>query len=181
MTSCSDDDSKEGPEVTNSFMYNSNTYEVKDASITDYGADRVEGHDYYYYEFSLTNGSYELVEDSVDPDYFYFQVKGGTYDVNLDLYYPSASVFGPGEYVFASEEMISDGSIINTPFIDWAEIRLDLNNDGIYDGDETIAAVGGSVEVTGSDKEYTLFFELNLEDGRTLSGSFSGEFKYVKD
>ena len=179
MASCSSDDEKVvEPEAKNAFTYDGKEYGLKDGYIVDYGnIDPFYNYDdtHYNYDFYISDGEYVKEQE----DIWYDAVDAVT-EISLYLFYPSSTTFGEAEFAFYDDETILDD--IRDKAVFAAEVWFDANGNGVRDedGDPWIDATGGTVTVTGSDKNYTLFYELQLEDGKTVKGSFSGEFKITE-
>lgn len=181
LFSCSDDDEDKGPAATNSFTYSGNEFEIKDGFIDDSGEweliDDPDGFtpSHYLYVFHMTDGTFELTPNS------YYAESNAEYVVYLSLFYSSTTTFGTGEYSFVDPDNATENDLKNKPVFT-GSIWFDQNGNGERDWstEDDLEAVGGTVTVSGSDKNYTLHFELQLEDGKTLKGSYGAEFKYIK-
>lgn len=187
FVSCSSDDEDTAePEVKKSFTYDEKEYELKSGVINDYGdVDPLYSYEptHFNYDFSITDGEYIFTEKSENSDYDYFELKNASVEVYFELFYPSISTFEAGTFEFISEEEITVDKIKNKAFFSHVEVWFDDNGNRKRDEieDRWIDAVGGTVTIAGSGKNYTLVYELQLENGKTLQGEFTGEFKYLKD
>lgn len=185
MLSCTEEEDLK-PTATNSFTYSGNEYPLNDGYITEPGnrdplnrPDDVDASHYALF-FHITDGVYEITPDPNNPVVGDVDHVNAKYVLYLPLYYSSTSTFGNGEFTYVNEETATRDEIKNKSVFADASVWFDENGDGDWTYYEALKAVDGTVTAEGKDRNYTLFFELQLEDGRTLKGSYTAEFKYLK-
>lgn len=187
MFSCSDDEDENAPKITNSLTYAGTEYSINAGNIEDYGQTNMfnysdpESGEHYNSTFYLTDGDYELVETNTGEKFY--RMNNGTYGIKFDLFYPSTSVFGDGEFTYVDSDNTTPDEIKNKTVFTWFSIWFDLNKNGKKDYEEEsteVFAAGGEVTLQGSDKHYVVTFEVPMSDGKTITGSFEGDFDFIK-
>ncbi|MBL6445701.1 hypothetical protein JMN32_05235 [Fulvivirga sp. 29W222] len=186
MFSCSDEDDDNGPAVTNTLTYDGKEYQIKSGHIEDYGpydparSDGRGTETHYRNRFCFTDGDLKLVTNGGET---YYIAENATYNVYVDLNYPSTGTFSDGEFDFIDQNAVSNDDIVNlnvyTGFVLW----FDRNGNGEQDYEEEITELigaGGEVTIEGSDKHYKVRFQIPLSDGKTATGSFETDFEFIK-
>lgn len=159
FSSCSDDDD-DGP--SREVSYKGETYILSESFVIDYG-NFYPG--YTNYDFILTDGQFTSLED---------EITNATVVVYAELISPDENAFLTGTYTFDDSADPGD----NRFFYD-AGILIDENDDQtINELDAYIEATGGTIQVSGDPYNYTLTFNLTLEGGEALTGSYAGSFTY---
>lgn len=190
FSACSDDDDDSNPNGNNppassSISFDGKSYNMKSGLVIDYGATSIEvfaPETHYNYDFIVTDGPINFVQDSVNGD-FYLPGSNSTISVNIELLSPDTSNFKSGTFNFIDEDSVSVASASGKYFFSYGEVELD--NDGVVDGDfdgPEFDVVGGFVVVSGtSASNYSINYNLQVEGGRTLTGTYSGSFIYEND
>jgi hypothetical protein len=158
--SCSEDDAEEelAPSVTNSVAYNGQTYEIKNGLILNYGSNA----SHYNNDIIVSDGTFSMEE-----------TENGTFALYLELYSAGTSGFQPGTFQFAEED--DDVAESTSFFTANSGLIIETNADGVVDdGDEVIHITAGTVTVSGSGTDYTLVYDVTLENGKTLKGGYAG-------
>ena len=157
--SCSKDKDEAEPviETKNELSYNGQTYPLNYGAIEDYEYDGSHTN----YEFHLFHVISE--SDPVIPTYLFVDLfspnesgfKGGTFHyIDTD----NGEVDLEGKYYF------DDGSFARNINVETEEIE------------EYSDIKGGTVKVSGSGSDYKLEFDLVLENGKNVKGSYGGTF-----
>lgn len=156
------DDSKNGGENDNSIMYGDESLDLNDGFIFDYGVDP-ELPDHYGYGFLLSS------EDNIDPDLT-------DYTEGEDYIWIELNSLGTSEFKAGTYNLIGDQTTLDQNFMSYVEVALD------YDAANPtiLTAELGAVVVERTNNEYTLTFDLTLNNGRKITGSYTGEFD-IKD
>lgn len=186
--SCSEDDGIKDniPEITNSFVYDNQVYSIADGLIEDIGpypaafGEENPANSHYVYTFLFTDGAFRLEEydwgNSYDND-------NATYRLYVSLYYPDTTAFKEGEYSYVHIPDATTQDVINKKVFGRFAFWLDLNGNGVYDSEdeETYThSAGGTVNVRGSNNDYTIWFDITMTNGKTLTGSAQKTFKYFR-
>lgn len=164
MISCSEDNPEDdiNPSVTNAVLYDGTTYQINRGLIEDYGPDN----SHYNYDMILTDGT--IGDNDVDNETFIFY---------LELFSAETSGFKTGTFTYVYEEELSEMEAGKSYFTSNSSLYIDVNNDGIVnDDDEEISVTGGTLTISGSGANYTLVYDLTLENGKTLKGGYEGSF-----
>lgn len=165
-----DDDDKLDTGLNNQLEYNGTKYALKSGFVTDYGSD--EAH--YNYDFELADGTFDNEGDS----------DNSTVEVYFELYSSGSSSFKTGTFQFITatdDDEITDAKFSNKNFFSYGDILIDKNSDMEFDDNEVIEVTGGTVIVSGTARNYTVEFDVSLEDGKKAKGKFSGSFGYYDD
>lgn len=175
MSSCEkDNDAQEEEQKSEgAFVYDNTSYPVKNGYLKDYGS--VSGH--LHYGIIVTDGSFS----ETDPDAELKNYKVSSY---IELY-PDGNTFKEGTYTYINENNYNtDAELIaattNKSYMSQAGIGIDLNSDGNLVDSEMFIMTDGSVTVAkgSGNYNYTITYDLTLEGGKKVTGSFSGTFKY---
>jgi len=159
ILSCSKDKDEVEPDIEtkNELSYNGQTYPLNHGAIEDYEYDGSHTN----YEFHLFHIISE--SDPVVPTYLFVDLfspnesgfKGGTFHyIDTD----NGEVDLEGKYYF------DDGSFARNINVETEEIE------------EYADIKGGTVKVSGSGADYKLEFDLVLENGKNVKGSYGGTF-----
>ena len=176
--SCKDDDGGEPGPVSNTFTVDGKNFVAKSGVIEDYGSDGtdVDGdgeNDFYNYDFYITDANIVQKGDS-------YEVEGNSSMlVYVETYSPSGSSFKPGTFNFSTGENPAKGDYMFVA----AYLVLDKNNSGTV-GDEILNSdysevTAGKVTISGSNRNYTVAFDVTLENNKKLTGSYAGNFAYT--
>lgn len=156
------------------FSYMDETYDASFGLIENFGgsdADEDGENDFYNYDFYITDGFY-----TIDDGDFYMD-GDATIEVYAELLSASGSSFETGTFTFIPNYEITS---LDESFFSSAHILIDLNGDGdTDDANEFAQATGGAITVAGDDGDYTLTFDLELDNGETLQGVFVADFEYL--
>lgn len=135
------------------------TFELNGGLIADVGSDDT----HYKYAFLLSSEA----EINLEQEAF---TKGENYIV-LHLYSAGTQDFRTGTF-----NLFNGTPFANQNYMSLAEVTVD------YDpaNPETLVATLGSVEVGRVNNAFTLDFDLTLNNGKKLTGSYSGELPIIK-
>lgn len=168
--SCKDSDGGDPvPALTNAVEYNGKTYNLLDGLIFDYGAFGLGTNNnltHYNYDFAVVNGEIKQVNGVYDED----NVTAGIW---VELYSPGTDSFEPGTFTYMDEKNMTESAIANKYFFKNASF-LAVEEQGYT----FLYVKGGTVKVSGTANNYTLEYDMVLEDGKPLKGSFSRSLKY---
>lgn len=155
-----DDDEGIEPDInpTNSLVYKGHTYRLNDAGYSDYGFDG----SHYNQEFYL----FQFAEDDDDnvPVHLF-----------LDLYSASEQTFQQGIFSFADYEA---EDVTGKHYFDDGYLILNMRISSA-DADEIAFISGGTVKVAGSGNNYKIEFDLMMNNGESVKGSYGGTFERV--
>jgi hypothetical protein len=154
---------KEAEEPANVATLNGQSYALKKGLVLDYGTFE-DSH--YNFDFFITDDA----ELSIDSE----QVNGKIL-IYLELFSAGDTGFKAGTFNYNSSSDI-DGQF----FFRYADVSVDINNDGILDLEEGLMEViGGRVTVSGTSPDFTINYELSLPHNKTLKGRYSGTYEYL--
>lgn len=173
-----DDDNPVTP--TNETEYNGTKYSMDEGLIMDYGEWGFYGQTatHYNYDFLITNGSIGYNNGDVEEI-------NGSIAIIAELYSSGASKFNTGTFNYINSD--NDGSLNESQleakykdkfvFSD-AGILLDTNgNKELFDDlQSAILVTGGTIKVSGTEPNYTIEYNLTLQNGQTAKGSFNKTF-----
>lgn len=155
LASCKDDEG--GTPITNNVRFNDQTYAMKTGVFTDYGAGGI----HYNIDFLLIDRSEAEIRAMAGGEYLLLYT---------ELFSPSTNAFETGTFEYY------DGTDPEGKYyFEYAYIEK-------YDTDTETSvfeyeATGGTVTVSGgTNNEYTITYDLTMEGGRRLTGSFRGTF-----
>lgn len=171
LSSCSEDESSNSS--SNSLTIDGQTFNINDAKATD-------NYHFYYdthseYSFALADGPITVI---AEPDSFYgFETENASIAISLSMV-SFGNTFGNGVYVF-DEGLWSDPPA--SSFFDSLSINIDGNNDNDFNdmADKHFYATSGTITVSGSAPNYTLVFNVILNNGNTFQYTYNGGFDYV--
>lgn len=154
-----DDDNGIEPVInpTNSLEYRGKTFSLHEGAVVDYGYE--DGH--YNQEFHLMQFS-EDDEDLV-PIYLF-----------IDLFSASEETFKQGIFNFVDEEE----DVAGKNYFDYGYFIRNLRVAG-EEAEEVAYVARGTVKVAGSGTDYAIEFDLVMDNGETVKGSFGGTFERV--
>lgn len=143
---------KDGDDRRNQFTLNGETYTLTQGFLTSFGDN---GNGSYDYDISLlsTSGSIDIVNEEITG------IGNGLY---FDLNTNSAGGITSGTYTFSSERE-AFSMVATEAFVDY---NFDTEN-----GQE-VSGVGGTVEINADGDQVSMDFEVVLQDGSTLKGTF---------
>ncbi|MCC9166929.1 hypothetical protein [Pontibacter harenae] len=173
LASCSDDDDDNAtPSLDDKVEYDGQTYNLRTGVVEDYGTGDVEGH--YNYDFYVTDGTLVVEDDEAA------SLENAKILVYTELFSSGEAAFTTGTFTFVQDAESSQAN--GKHVFENAEVIVDSNNDNILDeNDDVFEATGGTVTVSGSNNNYTLDFNLTLNNGKTARGNYSGNFRYFDE
>lgn len=142
---------------TNSLEYKGKTYSLHEGAVVDYGYDG----EHYNQEFHLIQFSED--DETLVPVYFF-----------LDLFSASEESFKQGVFTFAED----DADVAGKHYFDDGYFIRNMRV-GSEEADEVVFVTGGTVKVAGSGLDYAIEFDVVLENGEKVKGSFGGTFENV--
>lgn len=180
ILSCSSDESVD---LTNQITFDGNVYIMTSGLVSDYGAyaplDNNTGQESHYnFDFVILDAPLEQLQDGSDT--FIGPSASTTIVIYIELFSPGTSTFQAGTFNYIDEDNATQADIDGEFFFSYGEIELDT--DGVVNGDldgPEYELTGGSVVVEGSgNTDYTITYNLTTTGGRSLSGTYTGEFTY---
>ena len=171
FSSCSEDDS--GSSSSSGLTIDGQTFLLTDAKATD-------NYNFYYdthseYSFSFSDGPITV---TAVPDSFYgFEVDNASIAISLSMV-SFGNTFENGVYTF-DEGLWADPPA--NSFFDSLSINIDGNNDNDFNDavDKYLYATSGTITVSGSAPDYTIFFDVILSNGDAFQYTYDGGFDYV--
>ena len=158
-----------GNNSSGELTYDGQKFDLKSGLIEDYGSDGT----HYNWDFSMVNTKFVQVSDSFDTYYEpdTIGIRSFTY---FELFSAGTNEFSTGTFNFDSTSSVSS----DKNYFNYAELFLDLNENGTIDfGTEYFSVTGGRVTVTkNSESNYKIEFDVNLNNGKSASGTYSGPF-----
>ncbi len=162
LIGCKDNSSGSGSDADNSFEYDGETYTLRAGAIFDYG----EFDGFINYDFILTeeDEDFESEDEEINSEYYiYFWLEslgegsfnGGTFNYD-DSGEAEESHLYAGELAFVTSGNVEEA--------------------------EEFGITGGSVEVDIDGSTYTLVFDVTLDNGEDLTGSYtSDDFEIIDE
>ncbi len=166
--SCKDnEESVPVPALTNAVEYNGKSFHLLDGILFDNGAFGLEANNttHYNQDIALVNGEIKQVNGVYDED----NVTAGIW---IELYSPGSSSFKTGTFTFISENNMTESATANKFFFTNASFLAIEEQGYVY-----LKATGGTVKVSGTANNYTLEYDLVLEDGKSLKAAFNKTLK----
>lgn len=159
LQNCSSDDDQGTSNIVN---YNNNSYKLKSALAFNNNYYAPEG--YTNYRFYFTDNRIDVENSQLYGSFFIY----------VELESLGEEKFNTGRFIFSESENQPQYKIKS------AHVNIDGNGDGLLGGfdDERINANSVTVTVSGDNLNYTFLFDLNLENGTTVTGKYSGNFLY---
>ncbi|MGV3762831.1 hypothetical protein [Parapedobacter sp.] len=158
ILSCSKDKDEVGPviDAKNELTYNGQTFPLNYGAIDDYEYDGSHTN----YEFHLFHIISET--DPVVPTYLY-----------IDLFSPNDSFKG-GTFHYIDTDN-GEVDLEGKYYFDYGYFSRNVNVE-TQEVEEFAAITGGTVKVSGSGSDYKLEFDLAMDNGKTVKGSYGGTF-----
>jgi hypothetical protein len=154
---------KEAEEPANLATLGGQSYALKRGLALDYGT----------FEDSHHNLDFFITDDA-DLSIGSEQVNGKIL-IYLELFSAGDTGFKTGTFTYNSSSDIAD-----QPFFRYADVSVDINNDGILEFEEGLMEViGGHVTVSGTSPDFTVSYDLLLPNNKKLLGRYSGSYEYI--
>lgn len=179
MSSCSDNEGEAPDEAadTNEIRYAEATYTLEQGLLNFI----ISNDNYHNTDVVLTDGSLNVTYINLG-GFLAAQWYPENYGISLDfsLYAPPGEALPTGRYTFGGlreDDVRDDPAKAGGMYHAASFITLDTNGNKDWDSSDTdIAVTGGFVEVGGTYPDYAVTFDLQLEDGNSLQGSYQGEY-----
>ena len=128
--------------------------------------------------FGLTDGKYlpYLVPAGYFRDLTIWDPSEASIEVLATLYSPGTATFQTGTFEVQEVSDINDSSLADSYFITAAYVAVDTDGNKELIKSERINVTGGTIKVDGERPNYKVTYNLKLEDGGTLQGTYSGEY-----
>ena len=160
LTIACKEDEEDAP--ANVLRYDDKAYTIVKGYILDFGEDVL----HYNYRFLLTDGIADIGTVSVE---------NGNVLLVADLFSSGTAGFQTGSFQFNDT-----GNVSGKNYFEYAAITTDTNQDGVLnDEDQTFNATAGTIVVSGAPGNYTLDYNITLENGKTAYGKYSGAFEVI--
>ena len=177
LTCCSDDQTEQASN-DNTLVYGEQSYPM------DAGMFRIDGgtENHYHVDIATTDGSitptYVNVGNLVIP---IWRPLGEKVEFWAEMYSAGTTSFTTGTFEFSTttEQEVDDPSLKDISFFNEAYVGFDADGDNVVREEEEIMVSGGTITVKGSYPDYEILFDLQLENGRSVTGSYSGEFTVI--
>jgi hypothetical protein len=174
LSSCSSDDSSSSSSSSD-LNINGEDFNITDAKATD-------NYHFYYethseFEFSFADGPITV---SAEPDSYYgFETDNASIAISLSAS-SLGSTFQNGVYQFDENFGLNPPSF---SFFDNLTINIDGNNDHDFNDaeDDYLAAVAGTVTVSGTAPNHTIAFDVTLSNNEHFQYTYNGGFDYVNN
>ena len=179
LISCSNDEAEAPNEAAdpNEVRYARTSYILQQGLLNFI----ISNDNYHNTDVVLTDGSLNVTSINLG-GFLAEQWYPENYSISLDfsLYAPPGETFPTGRYAFGGlreDDVRDDPAKAGGRYHAASFITLDTNGNKDWDDPDTdIAVTGGFVEVAGAYPDYTLTFDLQLEDGNKVQGSYQGEY-----
>jgi|GEM_PF-6002571 len=140
------------------------------------------GDNHYKSGFNISDGEFYSVQVNIFGNIdLIWRVRNGSIWIYGDLFSPGTENLSSGTFSFAPGNVDEDDpALAQKFFFSDARVVVDLNNNGDFDKDvEFFDVVDGTISVEVSGGVYTMTFNLSLENGESVKGSYSGDFTQV--
>ena len=186
--SCTDDDkdTNPGPDNANKIEYNGANYTIKKGFFQDGGAQDLVGEEesHYNHNFFLTDGNVNLNNDGS------LQNAGDAKIVIMTgLLSPGAASFKTGTFEYSN--IVQDATTLPESEFDakyrpryvmlMGTVIVDTDGDKNFEEETAQVVTGGTIKVSGTKPNYSTEYNLTLDGGKTLKGSFTGSYTQVAD
>lgn len=172
--------SPSNPSPGNAIVYNGSSYPVSSGLADVYA----ETDNHYNIDFTVTDGYFVPLTTYVgDIPITIWNVAEAKAVFSAELYSPGQDAFRTGTFSYTplTEDQVDDPSLAGTYFFNEAYAGFDTNGDNEVDEAEEIAVTGGSVTLAGVAPNFQLSFSVQLANGRTATGSYTGEFLLIDE
>ncbi|BDD11790.1 hypothetical protein FUAX_42220 (plasmid) [Fulvitalea axinellae] len=172
LASCSSDNDDEGT-TKNSVTLNDASYTLSDGLFIDYGA----GQTHYNKDFYVIDG--QFVQQTTNGSNGY-DVENAKLMIVAEMYSLGTEKFVPGTFEYIDGQTATPDDVKDISFFYPALAVIDSNDDGKFTQTDTSFPIkGGKVTVSGTSPNYEVSYEVTLDNGKTMKGSFSGAFKSI--
>ncbi|UII25342.1 hypothetical protein LVD15_18825 [Fulvivirga maritima] len=156
--SCGSDDDGDTAAANGTIEIGDDSYSATSGIMVDFGSDGT----HYNIDFTISDGTVNTTTGDYD----------GSFMVYAELFAPGSS-FSTGTFTYDQSPEDSDYYFTS------ASITLDANdNNELGDlSDDYYFATGGTIILSGGGDNYTITYNLTLNNGSTLTGSASGRFQ----
>jgi len=159
MLACSKDDSIPDTDGKNELTYDGQIYPLTNGTYETYGFDG----EHFNQEFSVFDAT--RINESLVPVYVF-----------VDLY-AAGETFSGGTFPFMH---YGQDDVTDKYYFDDGYVILNMNV-ATEDAESFLAVAGGTVKVSGSGNTYSIAFDLLLDNGKRVTGSFEGTFDELAD
>ena len=174
IISCSKDDDDDDDANNNTVVYDGTSYTMVDGLVSDYGSyDPIDlgTASHYNIDFAIVDA---VLVQVTEGDYTYWNPgENTTIWAYAELFSSGTASFQTGTFVFIDYDTATAESIEGKIFFTDVEV-------GVISGTSELEfeATAGTVTVSGSGTNYTISFDITLENGKKLTGGYSGVFKF---
>ncbi len=177
VTACNnDDDDDDGRGNTSSMQssgtatFQGQTYDLVDGYIDDYGS----GSTHYNYDFNLFDMEVEVI--TVDGETVAIPNLNSGFYIYMELFSNGTAGFQTGTFDY-EPGFDYDGK----DYFDFIVLLVDNDEDGDLFNNPGITADGGSVTIDRNGDDWTIDFNLELDNGSTLTGNFEGKMPIIDE
>jgi hypothetical protein len=180
-----DDEANTKPASSGNIEFDGTKYSMKNGFFQDNGPVNIYGEDetHYNYNFFLTDGI-----PSFDNTGKIKNIENGKIVMFTSLISPGKTEFKTGTFGYASfmddmdlEEEELEEKYKNKSFFPMAFVILDTDNDKNWEEEDEIEVSGGTIKISGTAPKYTTEYNLNLKNGKTLKGGYTGTYTKIDE
>lgn len=124
------------------------------------------------------DGEVRVLEQRSETEHgIYWGVYSGSVLVSVELVSSASDQFEVGSFEFIEADGSVDPALAGVNALIGGVVSYDSDNSGKIDSqDEVMLVVGGNVNITGSRPDWSVTFDLSLNNGETMTGQFDGDY-----
>lgn len=173
FVACEEEEEKD--DEKNIITYDGLSYTMKDGVLEDYGSGspHVEN-THYNYNVVIADAPLKLITGNDGETHWRFG-DGSTFGIDIELYSPGTNSFNTGTFNYLDwyddglTQADFDGKYF---FADGSVFFISGNTQSVY------LVTSGTIKVSGSSLDYSIEFDLIINNGKAIKGNYSGSFKY---
>ncbi|QMU27770.1 hypothetical protein [Adhaeribacter radiodurans] len=180
-TSCTDDDEPDNPKKDGNTEYNNQKFTIKNGyyaignGIQLYGNAPTHHLDFLF----LTDGTPKFSNDGEITE-----MQDGKIAILGAILSPDGASFKPGTFEYtnmAADVNLTEAQVEakykNKSFFYESIVRMDTDGDKNWEEEADVKITGGTIKVSGALPAISTEYNLTLENGKTIKGSFGGVFQ----
>ncbi|MDQ4141477.1 MAG: hypothetical protein M3142_13290 [Bacteroidota bacterium] len=180
-TSCTDDDDPDNPKPSGNTEYNGQKFTIKNGyyaigdGIKLYGNAPTHHLDFLF----MTDGTPKFSNDGEITE-----MQDGKIAILGAMLSADGTSFKPGTFEYtnmAADVNLTEAQVEakykNKSFFYESIVRMDTDGDKNWEEEADVKITGGTIKVTGALPAVTTEYNLTLENGKTVKGSFGGPFQ----
>ena len=166
----------DGPEGDSGLIINNTRYPLDVALGDIWGV----ANEHYRIDFTLANGNFQLVSETIDGQTFQtLEPAQATAVFHLHMFSVGSS-FDYASYAYVADAGDSGDTYQGVGFFNDAYVGIDTNQDGEVNAEEEVAVIDGTVDFTGTVPDIELSFSLTLANGANVTGNYKGLFDFTE-